>query len=303
MEYPNFITTVGAWFAPRRARLLEYVTVHEFGHQYFYGLFASDERRWPFLDEGLCEYATARVMEDLYGPGGPVWDLPWVGPRVDAWSEEAAGSAAITAPVPVNTPAAGFATPGRYGSHVYARTATILRTLERSFGPERFAVAMRAYADDARFRHPTPETLYDAFARALGDSAVNDLLRPALESPLGLEYRVALAESARGSDGVHRGRAVIDRVGSPAIPVDVVMESADGRQTRVRWEATEGTAVFRYEGRSALRAVRVDPEGRVPLDGNRIDNARRVEGEEASPLPLVARLAYWIGLALDLVGP
>jgi hypothetical protein len=267
MEYPTLITTVGAWWAPRRFRLLEYVTVHEFGHQYFYGLLASNENRWPFLDEGLCEYATSRVMEDLYGPGGPLLDIPWLAPRIETWAQEANGSASIRAPVAVTTAAPAFATYGRYGSHVYSRTATVLRTAERSCGVERFAAAMRAYADLARFRHPTPDTLYEGLASVLGDAPVAGFVRPALETPLRVDYRVALAESERGGDGVHRGRVVIDRVGGPALPVDVVMESEDGQRTRLRWEATEETAVFRYTGRSPLRVARVDPEGRVPVDG------------------------------------
>lgn len=303
MEYPTLITTVGAWWAPRRLRFLEYVTVHEFGHQYFYGIFASDEHRWPFLDEGFCEYATARVMEDLYGPGGPVVDLPWLMPRIDTWAWEAAGSASISAPVPVATAASVFATQGRYGSHVYPRTAAILRTLERSFGRERFGAAMRAYADDARFRHPTPDTVYDAFTRTLGEEPVSGFLRPALEAPFQVDLRVALAESARGRDGLHRGRVVVDRVGGPALPVDVEMESEDGQRTRVRWETNEGTAVFRYTGRSPLRAARIDPDTRIPLDRNRVDNARVASGEERSAAPLVARVAWWLGLVMDMVGP
>jgi hypothetical protein len=41
----------------------------------------------------------------------------------------------------------------------------------------------------------------------------------------------------------------------------------------------------------------------VPVDGDRIDNARVAAGEERSAFPLVARVAYWLGLALDVVGP
>jgi hypothetical protein len=52
MEYPTLITTGGDWHLGYWTRAIEYVTVHELGHQWFYGLLASDERRWPFLDEG-----------------------------------------------------------------------------------------------------------------------------------------------------------------------------------------------------------------------------------------------------------
>lgn len=303
MEYPTLITTVGFWWAPRRLRFEEYVTVHEFGHQYFYGLFASNENRWPFLDEGLCEYATARVMQDLYGPAGNTLDLPWLAPRLGPFAQSAASSAAITAPVPVTTAAPDYATYGRYGSHVYARTTSVLRTVERVAGAARFEAAMRAYAEAARFRHPTPDTLFDVLGAGLEDPTLRDWLRDALSAPAQVNYRVALVESARNADGTHRGRAVIDRIGAPALPVDVVLESASGERTWTRWDAQGTTLVIPYTGGAALHAARVDPEGRIALDGNRLDNARVATGDEASSLPLTARLAYWLGLALDMVGP
>jgi hypothetical protein len=303
MEYPTLITTVGAWWAPRRLRVLEYVTVHEFGHQYFYGLFASNENRWPFLDEGLCEYATSRVMQDLYGPEGNLWDIPALAPRMGPFAQSAASSAAITAPVPVTTAAPDFATYGRYGSHVYARTTSVLRTAERTVGPWRFEAAMRAYAEAARFRHPTPDTLFDVLGPALGDDTTSAWLRAALESPAQLNYRVSLVESTRSADGTHRGRVIVDRAGGPALPVDIALENTRGERTWTRWDAREGTVVIPYAGPAALRAAWVDPEGRVALDGNRLDNARVAAGEARSSMPLVARVAWWLGLVLDTVGP
>jgi hypothetical protein len=242
-------------------------------------------------------------MEDLYGREGNLWDIPWLAPRVGPFAQSAASSAAITAPVPVATAAPDFATYGRYGSHVYARTTSVLRTAERAVGPWRFEAAMRVYAEAARFRHPTPDTLFDVLGPALGDEAVSAWLRASLESPVQLNYRVALVESARGADGVHRGRVIVDRVGGPALPVEIVLENTRGERTWTRWDAREGTVVIPYAGPAALRAARVDPEGRVALDGNRLDNARVATGEERSSMPMVARVAWWLGLVLDAVGP
>jgi len=45
------------------------VVVHEFTHQYFYGIVANDEADEPWLDEGLTSYSTERAMEEIFGPG------------------------------------------------------------------------------------------------------------------------------------------------------------------------------------------------------------------------------------------
>jgi hypothetical protein len=43
MEYPTLITCGTVYMLPEWVRALELVTIHEFGHQYFYGLLASNE--------------------------------------------------------------------------------------------------------------------------------------------------------------------------------------------------------------------------------------------------------------------
>jgi aminopeptidase N len=44
MEYPTLITTGGPWYSPPFVHDIEAVTLHELGHQYFYGLVATDEQ-------------------------------------------------------------------------------------------------------------------------------------------------------------------------------------------------------------------------------------------------------------------
>jgi hypothetical protein len=48
-------------------REAEIVTVHEFGHQFWYGLVGSNEFEEAWLDEGFTTYSTAKVMELGYG--------------------------------------------------------------------------------------------------------------------------------------------------------------------------------------------------------------------------------------------
>ena len=47
---------------------MEGVTIHEFGHQYFYGLVGSNEFEEAWLDEGFTSFTDSRVFEELYGP-------------------------------------------------------------------------------------------------------------------------------------------------------------------------------------------------------------------------------------------
>ncbi|MEK7283785.1 MAG: M1 family metallopeptidase [Acidobacteriota bacterium] len=68
MEYPMLFTTSMAWFLPRFYTAPQEVTLHEFGHQYWYGIVATNEFEEPWLDEGINSYVTRRVMEQEYPP-------------------------------------------------------------------------------------------------------------------------------------------------------------------------------------------------------------------------------------------
>jgi hypothetical protein len=67
MEYPTLITC-GSVPAPHPRRMTpESVTVHEFGHQFFYGLLANDELEEAWLDEGFTTYTEGRAQWLCYG--------------------------------------------------------------------------------------------------------------------------------------------------------------------------------------------------------------------------------------------
>jgi aminopeptidase N len=40
--------------------------VHEAAHNWFYGVIATDEQRYPWMDEGFTSYAEAVVMHQLF---------------------------------------------------------------------------------------------------------------------------------------------------------------------------------------------------------------------------------------------
>jgi hypothetical protein len=303
MEYPTLITTGGDWWAPEGVRDVAYVTLHEFMHQYFYGLVASNENAWPMLDEGFTEYATAAGLEDLYGRGGPFVDLPALGVHFDAFSFEAALSGGIEHALPVARGAADFPTFGDYAVHVYSRTATTLRTVENLVGRERFRVAMRAYVDAWRFRHPTPDDFFASMQGSLGAPLVDGFLRPALERPQRVDYAVESASSKRVG-GRYVGRVIVRREGDLTLPIDVALEDTRGATRTVRWSGADAWVEIPYEGAAPLRAARVDPQGRIAVDRARVNNARLADDAPSrSTASAVSRVAYWFGLLLQAVGP
>jgi hypothetical protein len=100
---------------------------------------------------------------------------------------------------------------------------------------------------------------------------------------------------------------VVARDGELQVPVDISLERADGRAETVRWDGLGERWERAWDSPVALRAVRVDPHDRLPIDDRRLDNARRADSDEGGRAPgagaLVTRVAYWLALALQAVGP
>jgi hypothetical protein len=159
MEYPTFFTSIDAYplrFWPfNQLRLQEEVTVHEFGHQFWYGLVASNEMEEAWLDEGLNSYSTAKTMDRAYGTG--LGTLLGIELEADAYARAQYISFARTGPIVKNA----WEYIDGYGSNSYMRPELALRTLERHLGESTFARAMREYQLRWRYRHPTSRDFFD----------------------------------------------------------------------------------------------------------------------------------------------
>ena len=68
MEYPMFVTGGSRWLTSGRNRFTEADTIHEVGHEWWYGAVANNEMEDAWLDEGVNTYAHKRVLEQVYAP-------------------------------------------------------------------------------------------------------------------------------------------------------------------------------------------------------------------------------------------
>ncbi len=175
MEYPTLFTTGAVADVPAPLRWLGFeergsgvfVTIHEFGHQYFQGLLASDEWAQPWLDEGMNTFSNVLVLEDWYGEDAWVARLGVL--ELSAVDFVRLAQRSVDTLQPIDQPATGFdPVVGGYGSTVYRKTAALMLTLRNVVGHDRFDEALRRYALAWRFRHPTGADLEAALVEHLG---------------------------------------------------------------------------------------------------------------------------------------
>lgn len=164
MEYPTLITGDGSWYGP--FQVLAVTTEHEFGHQYWYGMVATNEFEEAWLDEGINSYTEVKALAAILGANTSGLDRPW------ANLSDAAYQRLSYLVSPNYDPVTRFAWKFRdfesYAGVTYGKTATLLATLEGIIGRETMDQAMHTYFQRYRFTHPTGED----FLRTIEEVAI-----------------------------------------------------------------------------------------------------------------------------------
>lgn len=152
MEYPTITILTGA-SSPKE---LDMLIFHELGHNWFQASLATNERKYPWMDEGMNTYYDNRYQAIKYPYNTKSKGLS--GLRNDPRLPELLfrTQAAVKKDQPINTPADSL-TAGNYGLIAYTKTAMWMKKLEDDYGLERFDGMMQRYYEEWKFKHPQPE--------------------------------------------------------------------------------------------------------------------------------------------------
>ncbi|HSH02004.1 MAG TPA: M1 family metallopeptidase [Anaerolineae bacterium] len=164
IEYPGIIVNTNRIYVPQRYESLETTTVHEVGHQWFYGMIGNDQLDEPWLDEAMAQYATWAYFVDEYGEE--------MGQRA-ALSFQARWNSFGAQPVPIGMPVAEYEE-AAYGAIVYGRGPIFVLTLQEVMGEEAFGNFMRDYYDQYLWGIATAEG-YQALAETHCDCDLTTL--------------------------------------------------------------------------------------------------------------------------------
>jgi aminopeptidase N len=287
MEYPTLFVGRSRWLRGANVQTMHATTAHEAGHQWWYGMVATNEFEHAWMDEGINSYATARVMDEAFRPnhaeqryfGGFV---PWAFrdiavSRID--SDRLANyrlSAEADAPW---TPSFRY-WPATSTAITYSKTALWLHTLERRLGWPTMQRILATYFERWKFKHPKPADFFDIVREVSGHGQVwffDEVYR----SSNTFDYGVQEFRSERLGDG-YRTTVVARRFGEGVFPVEVVTTFEDGSEAkeswdgRGSWDGQDRRAVYTYERPSRAVTVRVDPERVLLLDVAYTNNSRTV---------------------------
>ena len=276
MEYPTFFTGDAADLADLRfpaagLRFQEGTLVHEFAHEYFYGLIASNEQEEAYLDEGFATYWQGRAMEALFG-GDESSSVLLGRPLLrGGFGRLALGSGGekVTEPI-VRSPSWLYA-PGTLGLQVYIRVGQTLTTAERLFGREAIDRVFRAFYRRWVFRHPTFAD-FVAVAREEAGEPMAAFLTEAFTAARQPDFAV-------GSVKVSRWEAPLGRVPGKAAPLEVTRATREEHAAALAPEEareTDGAVFVEIADPGWTRPAGVSPGGIA---------RRRLEAVKGAPEP------------------
>lgn len=305
MEYPTLITCGTFYMAPPWMRVLELVTIHEFGHQYFYGLLGSNEFEEAWLDEGINSYLETRIMDTHYA-GGSVLGFP--GLRLDdgpvqrlSYTKNAPGRGAIY------TRSWEYAFSSDYQKHSYSKPATVLNTLEHYLGWETMQQILRTYYERWHFDHPTTRDFIAVTEEVSGQeldwffdqfvygSATIDYAVEAISNP---GVRAADGDST-ATEAPAESRVVVHRLGTGYFPQLLRVRFEDGTTEDVRWDGRDAWKRFTFDRR--IEEAYLDPENTVWLDLNRLNNRRIAEADDVLARKVQLKFVVWLQQILYLI--
>jgi hypothetical protein len=301
MEYPMLVT-LPAWMLklPRGVRMAELVTIHEVGHQWWYGLSANDETSEAWLDEGVNSFWTSKLTEELYGPDDVI---EWLGLRSRSIEVARAGYAAAASVSPPATPGRDFLDREAYVVGSYHAPQLVFETLARRGGLDTLRNAFLRFMKQVRYGHPTEADLIAVFEREVGRESVSFLRTwlhqagrtdPAVHSVVDVPLD-PLADP-ESEDGARRQLVRVVQRGSIPAPVMVRVHFANGKSVDRAWSG-EGWTALRFEKDVRIERVEVDPERTLALDANPTNNVWRRESSELAR----AQARTWTALATLLL--
>ncbi|AFK03936.1 Peptidase M1 membrane alanine aminopeptidase [Emticicia oligotrophica DSM 17448] len=297
MEYPTFITCGETiWGLPKGIRSPEVVTIHEFGHQYFQGMLASNEFEESFLDEGFNQYFETRIMDATYGKGS-MSNL--LGFKINDSELPRISYVGMSNVKVTEIARESWRYPkGTYGIMTYMKTATMLQTLENLISKEVMDEVMQSYFIRWRFKHPSVKDFVNI---------VNEIAPKKTNYKFGKDFDWYFEQTLYNAPDhdyavkeISGNKFTIERLGEMKIPTEILIKFIDGKEEEINWTGEDFSKTFNFK--KDIQSVTIDPQNKILFDLNLNNNSKSIN-QSAWPFAKYAlKIMFWLQNLLSFLG-
>ena len=321
MEYPTLITTGSVAFFPEGVRTTETLAVHEFVHQYFMQIVATNEQEEPWLDEGFTTYYEGRILDHYYGEFHSTvdfWGINFGNTEYNRGEFFAMDNPQIAD----NDRFSWEFENGGYGRISYNKTGVWLRTLEGMLGIETMDEIMKTYYLRWKFKHPCGQDFIDVvnevvvknhgnefgenmdwffeqvlYGTALCDYSVASIENKKIADVVGIYEdtdNCVMADQSDDEDAKIKSKIVIQRLGDMKLPIEIKVDFEDGSSIMEKWDGQERSKSFEYLGDLKVTCVEIDPTRKIYLDKNFLNNSKVVNAKKVGIKKYLTKYVLWL---------
>ena len=259
MEYPMMAND-----SPQDDDVMQrFIAEHEVGHSYFPFYMGINEHRYGFMDEGWTTAFENMIAQDDMGKEKANKFFQQF--RVANWALNPTDESQIPIITPVNV-LSGQA----MGNNEYGKPALAYLALKDMLGDELFKKSLHGFMDRWNGKHPIPWDMFNSFSNVSGKDLSwfwNNWFFTSNYMDVAVQ-NVAVTKTGYSIN--------IKNVGGYVVPVNVVIEYADGsketiHQTAGIWEKNQQATTININTKKKITYLNLD--GDLYMDANNKDNS------------------------------
>jgi hypothetical protein len=209
---------------------------------------------------------------------------------------------------------------GSYKGIVYAKTATMLRTLKNWLGDEIFFKAIKKYFSENQFTHPRKADFIKSFMSAVSEhvdqdeaQAISSFINQALDETVICDFAVksinnvkmneptglfdesdALVYKPLQSTNSFQPSVTIEQMGEMVVPVEVEVIFSDGSIDRQWWNGQGSFKTLQYKKNATIVSVSIDPDKRIYMDIDFNNNSMTLQPKSMGIFKYASRSIFWV---------
>ena len=271
MEYP--MITIIAPGAP-----LEEVIVHEVGHNWFQGMFGTNERKYPWMDEGMNSFYEKKYMN--HHAQTKITNIKLNGISMDKLMNKQKDG--LSENYLINTmlqrshlhQPLGLSSEVykaiNYGAGIYMQVPIHVNHLQNYLGEKEYNQAMQDFFQEWSLKHPTPEDMQRTFERSTGKN-LSWFFDDLMHTTKTIDY--AIKDVKIKEDQIE---LLIKNKGGIPSPVSITAYSSDSSSKKLWYEGFKKDSVLIFP-KGIYDRYEIDADYQS-LDMNRSNNFYKTKG-------------------------
>jgi len=101
-------------------------------------------------------------------------------------------------------------------------------------------------------------------------------------------------DSTNGDHTMYKNKVIISREGEVTFPVEILIKFEGGNERFEKWDGKDRYVIFEYESQNKVISAEVDPDRKIWLDINFLNNGKTVGVNKAAISKYTSRWLFWM---------